>query len=373
MTLDGLAGRLMLHPGAHVPVRCERPLVGATLLERLTQGRRAALLPDIIGAVFTLCADAQRWTSRRAIRAALGASVGTDEAAHEARVLALHVVREHLQRFALDLPTLAPRDAAPVSAQWLRDVPVTSMPSFSGPAGAAALAATEAALQGWLERRLLGMPPREWHARWRAERGRWLDAWCRGRDHALARWLAAVRDDALDLQWSCRALDVLHDADAGMRGLAGELAADAHFAERPLWRGAPAETGPWTHLGDEMSARTVWDRLGARLAEVARLAAGVPLAIGVLPLGDGEGIAWTEMSRGLLVHWVRLEAGSRDASSARAARYRLIAPTEWNFHPDGEFARWLRDASPNPARVGLAAAALDPCIAFTVEGAMGHA
>lgn len=373
MTPDGLAGRLILRPGAETSVRCERPMVGAALLERLTAGRHASLLPDIIAAVFTLCADAQRWTSRRAIRAALGVADSAAETAREARVLALHVVREHLQRFALDLPTLAPRASAPASAQWLRDAPVMSLPAFSGTAGEAALAATETALQGWIERRLLGMPPRDWLAAWRREQGAWLDRWCRERDHPVARWLAAVRDDALAIAWPCRPLDVLDDPDAGPRALAAAVAADPSFAEHPLWHGAAAETGPWTHRGHEVAVHKVWDRLGARLAEVAHLASGAPLALGALATGDGEGIAWTEMSRGLLMHWVRLAPGERTASTARAVRYHVLAPTEWNFHPEGAFARLLRQGTLSPPQVSLAAAALDPCIAFTIEKAVGHA
>lgn len=366
MTAETLAGRLVLRPGREGAVRCERPMVSAALLDRLTAGRHAALLPEIIGAVFTLCADAQRGTSRRAIRAALGLSDAAADVAREARMLTLHVAREHLQRFALDLPTLVPCSAA-ASVQWMRDAPVVSLPPVGAASGEGFLAANEAALGSWLERRLFGLAPQAWLDGWVAERGAWLDRWCRERDHPLARWLAAVRDDALAIAWPCRPLDVLRDGEAGMRALAAAVAADPALPERPVWQGAPAETGPWTRVGQEWPAPTVWDRLGARLAEVARIGTGATLATGALPVGDGEGIAWTEMSRGLLLHWVRLEPGERDAKKARAARYQVFAPTEWNFHPEGAFAQMLRRASLSPVQVSLATAALDPCVAFTIE------
>ncbi|MDH4287752.1 MAG: hypothetical protein OEW27_07985 [Aquincola sp.] len=373
MTPDGLAGRLVLRPGADPSVCCERPMVGAELLQRLTAGRHAALLPDIIGAVFTLCADAQRSTSRRALRAALGTFDSDAERARDARPIALHTVREHLQRFTLDMPTLAPDAAAAVTAHWLRDAPVMSVPPMTGNAFEAALAATEVALPGWLERRLFGMAPAAWLAAWQRDPAAWLDEWSRGRDHPVARWLAAVRDDARAIGWPCRPLDVLTDAEGAMRTLAAAIAADPAFAECPTWQGATAETGPWTRHGRVRPVSTAWDRLGARLAEVAQLAVGTPLAAGAMATGDGEGIAWTEMSRGLLIHWVRLEAGERDAGSARAARYQVLAPTEWNFHPQGAFAHLLRDGVLAPAQVRLAAATLDPCLAFTVEAENHHA
>jgi hypothetical protein len=77
------------------------------------------------------------------------------------------------------------------------------------------------------------------------------------------------------------------------------------------------------------------------------------------------------MSRGLLVHWVQLEGGDPDPAVSRAQRVHVLAPTEWNFHADGAFARWLaacRSEVDGPA-VRLAAMALDPCLAFTIAHA----
>jgi hypothetical protein len=372
MTPDGLAGRLILRPGSAAPLTCERPMVGAALLGRLTTDRHAALLPDIIATVFTLCAEAQRSTSRRAIKAALGAAEGAAEQRRDALAIALHTAREHLQRLALDLPSLASASAkATVNPQWLRDAPVLAPPSAG--ANEDTLRAIGAALPGWLDRRLFGMPPAAWLEGWQRDGAAWLDSWCRDRDQPFAVWLAAVRDEAQAIAWPCVPLDVLHDGQAGVRALAAAVAADKAFAERPQWRGAPAETGPWTRHGRATTVCSAWDRLGARLADLALLATGVPLALGSLALGAGEGIAWTEMSRGLLVHWVRLDGQSTDPSSTRAQRYHVLAPTEWNFHPDGAFAQWLRDSAPSPARVRLAAATLDPCVPFSIEPEPQHA
>ncbi len=67
------------------------------------------------------------------------------------------------------------------------------------------------------------------------------------------------------------------------------------------------------------------------------------------------------MARGLLLHWVALEP---DGS---VADYRVLAPTEWNFHPGGALARTLAAL---PADAGDAArtlaAAFDPCVACTL-------
>jgi hypothetical protein len=90
------------------------------------------------------------------------------------------------------------------------------------------------------------------------------------------------------------------------------------------------------------------------------------------------------MSRGLLVHRVRLQpqADGRFDAQCRVADCQVLAPTEWNFHPSGGLGLWLAD---RPARgsiagrggdpgLGLAIAALDPCVPFElVEDGTIHA
>jgi len=372
MSADAVIGRLVLHPGATPSVTCERPMVGAALLGRLTAGRRAVLLPDLLASVFTLCADAQRSTARRAVMAALGLADSALDARHDELAIALHQAREHLQRFALDLPTLAPGGATPGVA-WLRDAPVMALPAITSGPGRQEMHDCAAALPGWLQRRLFGMPVAEWLAAWHAERGAWLARWSARHDHPVAHWLAAVRDDALAIAWPCRALDPLSDGVPAWRELGAAIAGDAAFVERPRWQGATAETGPWARHGRIEAVLTAWDRLGARLADLAQVAIGARPALGALTLARGEGIAWTEMSRGLLVHWVRLEAGDTDPDTARAERYHVLAPTEWNFHPEGAFARALGGPAIGAPRIALAAVALDPCLAFKIESEAQHA
>jgi coenzyme F420-reducing hydrogenase alpha subunit len=74
--------------------------------------------------------------------------------------------------------------------------------------------------------------------------------------------------------------------------------------------------------------------------------------------GHGWGLACVPTARGLLTHAVRLSQGT-------IAAYRITAPTEWNFHPQGIAAQLLR-ALPIGAD-WLAEArrivdAIDPCV-----------
>jgi hypothetical protein len=187
--------------------------------------------------------------------------------------------------------------------------------------------------------------------------------------------LQALRPQARSASWACTALALADSGEPGWRELAAEIAADEHFARRPTWHGAPAETGPWTRQGRGEQPTTVWERLGARLADLAAIADGAPLSCGALGLAPGEAIAWSEMARGLLVHWVQLDRPGPDPGRARIVRCHVLAPTEWNFHPDGAFARWLRlqSADGEDPAPRLAALALDPCLACTIEAARGPA
>lgn len=371
MTAD-IAGRLLLAPGSATPIACERPMVGAGLMRRLAEGRRAALMPDLIGSVFALGAAAQRATSRRAIRCALGLEPEPAAAvAAEGQALAMATARDHLQRFALDLPSLLPMPGVAADPQWLRDAPVFSL----GPlADAAAVGSAAAALPGWLERRLYGGPPAAWRERWLADPANALADWAEGQPHPLARWMLAVQPRARALALPCRPLGLLDEGEAGLRALVDALAQDDDLPEHPLWHGAPAETAPWTRFGrpeafsvDFSTEFGIWHRLGARLADLAALADGAGLAFGALELAPGEAIAWTEMSRGLLLHWVRLDDGPRRADTARIAAYRVFAPTEWNFHPEGALGRALAEGRFDAADARLAALALDPCVRVDVQ------
>ena len=76
----------------------------------------------------------------------------------------------------------------------------------------------------------------------------------------------------------------------------------------------------------------------------------------------GIGIAAVETARGTLIHRAALDG-------ERVAHYRIVAPTEWNFHPRGAFPRGLADMpARNEGEVRQAAAllahALDPCVAY---------
>jgi Ni,Fe-hydrogenase I large subunit len=89
------------------------------------------------------------------------------------------------------------------------------------------------------------------------------------------------------------------------------------------------------------------------------------LSSGALALGEGQAIAWCEMARGLLLHWVQLDR------HGAVAQYRVLAPTEWNFHPHGALALALAARAPQDVVAAQTlAGAFDPCVECSVQTAM---
>ena len=119
-------------------------------------------------------------------------------------------------------------------------------------------------------------------------------------------------------------------------------------------------------------------RMTARLAELAllltrlaepRSSDDAPRWIDAFATAPGEGVAAVQTARGLLLHRARVDGG-------RVAGYQIVAPTEWNFRPDGALARGLDgmradDEATLLRHARLVVQGLDPCVGCRIE--VGHA
>jgi hypothetical protein len=291
----------------------------------------------------------------------------------------LETARDHLRSIALDWPQRLPEaDADAHNMGWLSGCPLP-LGTASPVTDAAVAWQLLAALRAWLEQHILGRSVLAWLVACRDPDA--LAAWCHAESVRLApaRCLAAWQPIAQTLAPGMRCLDLLDEDPAlqsvRLRQLAQSLAAEPDFVRRPTWLGQCAETGAWSRLrhrqGQAQTQPSAWTRLSARWLELVELAAADPLlpsqgnvpllATGALSLDDGQALAWCEMARGLLLHWVQL------AADDSVQDYRVLAPTEWNFHPDGALAQALAALSPgDTAAARTLAAAFDPCVVCTV-------
>lgn len=150
------------------------------------------------------------------------------------------------------------------------------------------------------------------------------------------------------------------------------------FAAQPLLDGQTCETSAFARQAASPLVGSLAERHGSALLarivavihEITLLPGLMRAAIGghqpaaAIPCGPGRAIGFVEAARGRLMHAVEIAGG-------RIARYAILAPTEWNFHPQGVAAVGLaaiaaagRDV-PELARLFISA--LDPCVAFELR------
>jgi hypothetical protein len=166
--------------------------------------------------------------------------------------LARETIAEHLRRIWLDWP-----------ARLVGGAPC-ALPDVRA-----------AGTREWIERHVLGEPADGWLARWDQDPRACLSAWTARATSFPASLLLHCRTVADALRMP-RALRIDGADRARLRRIGAAIAGDPRFAQRPEQDGAPAETGVWTRCGDPHAAAydSAWLRLGARVAELARLAAG---------------------------------------------------------------------------------------------------
>lgn len=373
-----LEGRIDIHLQRHgdapatVAIHSTRP----QLAQRLLAGRTPEEAAQLTGLIFSLCGKAQRVACEAACEAAMG--IHPDPAASRARATAvwLELAQEHAWRLLLDWPQQ--QGLPPDQASQLR-----LRQSAADPARFAET------LDELLRTTLLGEPADAWLARDLAG----FDAWRQAGATATARLFAGLGEGAEignDLDSGISEVDLLPPLGNMEAGEARELARRAletpAFCGQPTWHDAPAETGALARMAEQpllaawikQRGRGAGARLLARLLELA-CSAGIlagsfcqPKTAGkdagatwvrAWPLGDNAGLAGVETSRGLLLHAVRLLDG-------KVAEYRIVAPTEWNFHPAGPLFQALSGLAAGDdlaARARLVAQSLDPCVAFAIE------
>jgi len=366
VTASSLEGRIDIRLSragsavAGVEICSSRP----QLAQRLMAGRSPEEAADLAGLIFSLCGKAQKVAAQAACEAARGVEPAQDVLLRREREVLVELAQEHAWRLLLNWPEQAGRAPDMTSLFELRQ-------AANEPAGFADV------LETLLESVLLGESSQQWLARDLVG----FDLWRRN-GHTLVAKLFADLGDGPDLGVSsCAMLPALADLDdAAARQLARRALAEPAFCAAPIWQGEPAETGAVARRAEHpllaawiaRRGRGAGARLLARLLELAELpqrlvaeadSGGRARVVRAWALGDNAGMAGVETSRGLLIHVVRLQDG-------KIADYRIVAPTEWNFHPAGPLVQalsGLQTGASLESAAQLVSQSLDPCVAYVVE------
>ncbi|MDJ0741354.1 MAG: nickel-dependent hydrogenase large subunit [Gammaproteobacteria bacterium] len=358
---------------------------------RLFAGHDVGYLLDTLPRVFSVCATAQSSAAVQAVEAALAAPADAPHRrAREVLVLA-ETAREHLFRILLGWSAWlgVPPGGARLTALGRMRTAWSAALYPGGDAfrpGGGRLAPDADALRdlrGELDGLVtlaLGVARDAWRDIADAAA---LHAWASSADGVAAAMLRRVTDagHAAIGRSDVAALPAV--ADAEIAPLLGGAGAD-RFVAAPQWDGAPRETtalqrqaaSPLVAALAARHSNGLLVRQVARLVELAatvdRIAAhldGIAAAGGtVLDTGvSAVGVAQVEAARGRLVHRVELVDGE-------VADYRILAPTEWNFHPRGGLAQGLLTLPADAALPRLAQLlvdAVDPCVESRIEVRQG--
>jgi hypothetical protein len=334
-------------------IRSTRPLAAQVL-----KGRTAEQVRQIVPLLFNVCGHAQGAAANAALHAARQAA--WPAVAVTERWIACEAMQEHLWRLMLDWPKLLG-----LAQQEQRFASWHALLRKIG--------AGEVDMGIFLrefERDGLGMTAAEWQ---QLDGYQALQTWWRGADSMVARSLATLAGLEHGRQDACesRLLPAWSAADA-QQACAGRWG--ANFSARPEWQGVAPETGAWSYFADRPLLRDAWQQSGskalvrllARIWDVVEMASGsaAPRLDAASPAA-GEGIAVVRTARGLLMHHARV-------SGEKVADYAIVAPTEWNFHPDGAFAQGMsglkeRDTERLRRLAHIEALSLDPCVAYEIE------
>lgn len=385
MTLEGRITIDLFPPQGRALIASSRPL---SMPHRFS-GRAPAEVIQHISLLFSICRAAQTVASAEAFETALGIETLPITRTVRRLLVLAETAREHGLRILMDWPrflrdaqrpdTLALRSLMTLDRDFTRALDRAQAFQIGGHCAlpGEAVEAQITALEDLIDTSILGEKPERWLKRATRED---LREWAQADKTVAQRLLHRLFEDGLS---DVGGVKVRMLPNLSAHCLAERLLAKSsdHFIAEPDWEGSPRETSPLPRNSHRVSVDALRQGdahgLGARLVACLAELASLPFAMRALlnPLeadvqdphanSAGIGVAQIEAARGRLVHAVEM-------NKDKVGRYRILAPTEWNFHPQGAaaqaLARIAQDKSATMESMArLFVTAVDPCVAADVR------
>ena len=333
-----------------------RPIHACSLLV----GRRIDDAITMLPRLFSLCGVAQAVAGLIAAEAALGFTPAPPQVAARRLLVAAEALDQTVWRILLDWPRCV--GAVPVlePLKRLRRM-LTSLrpllfpdPAWNRIGGArltpnhVKLAAALGEIESGVNEAVLGGG--------QLDDRRSFERWLRTATTPAAVTLRFVDDGGLANFGRCAVMP-LSTFDAGVIGETGAL---ARLWLHPLITTLRADYG--NGLLTRLTARVIESSvLVTELRDQVSMVSADP-GMAPVEIASGIGLGWVECARGRLIHRLVVADG-------RVRDYHVLAPTEWNFHPQGCLMYGLAGASVTLGitvrqAVELLITALDPCVGF---------
>ncbi len=369
------------------PVYASQVFVGKPVIESL----------NMLPLLFSICGVAQACAGIRACEQALGHQISSYAEQVRDKLVRMETLREHLWRIFLDWPNFLENQSLnkKIQTQTMSDIIKCQqdyrkfLTSGSNPfllEQDISPVSTENSqpirqLNRLLEKSIFAMSPAQWLEIDTIEK---LQYWYESSETVTANllkkihqneWQGLGRNNTKGLFTSTT--DALESEGFDLSTLREQFE-DKNFVKKPQWYGTCCETSSLTRVDSALLqdlynywGNGIMSRLVARLTEMAQIAHSllddVEQPIQNFSknrsdiLGDGDGIGIVSAARGLLIHHVCIE-------QSQIEKYQILAPTEWNFHPQGVVAQSLIGLEGGKEQINrqadLLINAIDPCVGY---------
>lgn len=383
-----------------VEIQSSRPVYASQVFIDKSVNDSLSMLPLL----FSICGVAQACAGIRACEQALGLQVSAHVEQVRDKLVNMETLREHLWRIILDWPNFIDKYALnkqlankKIHAQDMSEILkcqqnyrklLTSgsnpflleqdISSFSTE-NSAKNSQPIKQLHQLLEKSIFAMSPAKWLEMDTIEK---LQYWFESSETIAANLLKQIHQN----EWQSLGHNTIEGLftstiealDSEVLDLAAlsEKFENNNFVKHPQWQNTCYETNSLTrtdsvllqnlqhHWGNGLMSRLV-----ARLTEMAQIAQNllddVDKPIQTISLKkselDGDGIGIVSAARGLLIHHVSIE-------QSQIKKYQILAPTEWNFHPQGVVTQSLiglqGDTEQINTQADLLINAIDPCVGY---------
>lgn len=377
ITLDTDSGR-----ASRVLICSSRPVHAA----RMFQGKSIREVQNTLPLLFSICGTAQACASARAIEQGKGIQAQASTQAVRNSLVHMETLREHLWRILLDWPAFLDEQPAKGGMASLialqsefRQTLSKGADPFLNSAGLSyahnlgLLGTIVGKITMVLEQQVFNMPPAEWL---NIDSLQAFTDWV-GSNHSVA---CRLLNQVQGCGWGGIGHAEVMSLPALQEARIHELMQNDEFAERPQWLAQCCETSSYTRTRSPLLSllhshypNGLLVRLVARLTEMAQLCNRLlpgPVQTEINSIESdpvsvqNPGIGQVDAARGHLLHRVQLDGNQIIA-------YQIVAPTEWNFHPQGIVAQSLMMLSGEREQIKQQARllinAIDPCVAYELS------
>ncbi|MBT3348346.1 MAG: hypothetical protein HOM84_01380 [Thiotrichales bacterium] len=359
---------------AGVSIHSNRPIHASNIFEGKTVTETLQTLPLL----FSVCGQAQSVAAQRACESIANIIPDPLQEITRERIVAQETIREHCWRILLGWAALVKQTPEQKSMALLLSTQQHYLKhiNHSKPTDNGNYDNDSTTIKRILNKKIFGIPTEEWLSIADISQ---FEEWLKIKNITVAtEMLNFIQQSGWNNLGSCRSqpLPTILSSERLTRLMENPL-----YIEQPLWDGEPCESTPLTRIHSPL-VETLKENYGnglivrqvARLAELAQLVIGMdktPSTVDSTPKNIGEigsGIGRAQAARGELIHHVKID---EKEGKEIIKKYQILAPTEWNFHPEGVVAASLKTLNMKSPTIfeeaTLIIGAIDPCVAYNLK------